>query len=221
VGVGGRLDCFASLAKTEAGSEIMIEGEALILPPEAAGAAKAYLRVERSDEDGLIAGLVAAAAELCEAFIGAPLLVRGFSETIPPEWGYVLSREKVRVPTIPAGGGWRRLTRAPVRAITLVEAIPAEGAAQALPGSAYGVDIDAAGDGWVRVTAPGEARSIRIGYQAGLAAGWAELPAGLRQGILRLAAHFYTNRATESARPSEPPAAVTALWRPYRRIRLR
>jgi uncharacterized phiE125 gp8 family phage protein len=108
-----------------------------------------------------------------------------------------------------------------VRAITLVEAVPAEGAAEALPGGAWGVDIDAAGDGWVRVTAPGEARRIRVGYQAGLAGAWAELPAGLRQGILRLAAHFYMNRAAESARPAEPPAAVTALWRPYRRVRLR
>ena len=109
----------------------------------------------------------------------------------------------------------------PVRAITLVEAIPAEGAAQALPGDAYGIDIDSVGDGWVRLAAPGEARRIRIGYQAGLAGAWEELPAGLRQGILRLAAHFYTNRAADSARPGEPPAAVTALWRPYRRIRLR
>ncbi|HEX8511510.1 MAG TPA: head-tail connector protein [Allosphingosinicella sp.] len=181
----------------------MIEGEALVLPPEAAGAAKAYLRVERSDEDALIAGLVAAAAELCEAFIGGPLLVRGFVETIP------------------AGQAWRRLTGTPVRAITLVEAIPAEGAAQALPSVAYGVDIDPAGNGWVRATGPGKARRLRVGYQAGLAANWAALPAGLRQGILRLAAHFYTNRAPESARSAEPPAAVTALWRPYRRIRLR
>jgi uncharacterized phiE125 gp8 family phage protein len=180
----------------------MIEGEALVLPPEAVGAAKAYLRVERADEDGLIAALVLAAAELCEAFVGGPLLVRGFTETIP------------------AGRAWRRLTRTPVRAITLVEAVEPDGAAGALPGGAYGVDIDAAGDGWVRATAPGEARRIRVGYQAGLAGAWADLPAGLRQGILRLAAHFYTNRAAESGRAVEPPAAVTALWRPYRRIRL-
>lgn len=181
----------------------MIEGEVLVLPPEAAGAAKAFLRVERSDEDGLIAGLVLAAAELCEAFIGQALLERGFTETIP------------------ASRAWQRLARSPVRAITLVEALPAVGEAQALPADSYGVDIDSAGDGWVRLAAPGEARRIRVGYQAGLAGAWAELPAGLRQGILRLAAHFYTNRAAESARPGEPPAAVTALWRPYRRIRLR
>ena len=181
----------------------MIEGEALVLPPEAAGGAKAYLRVERSDEDGLIAGLVAAAAELCEAFVGRALVERSFAETLP------------------AGPAWQRLGRSPVRAITLVEALSADGAAEVLASGLYGIDIDSAGDGWVRLTQPGDARRIRVGYRAGLAVAWADLPAALRQGILRLAAHFYTNRAADGARPGEPPAAVTALWRPYRRIRLR
>ncbi|MGA9581700.1 MAG: head-tail connector protein [Allosphingosinicella sp.] len=180
----------------------MIEGEALVLPPEAAGAAKAYLRVERADEDALIAGLVAAAAELCEAFIGEALLERGFIETIP------------------ASRAWRRLSRGPVRAITPVEALSAQGAAQAIPVDGYGIDIDSQGDGWVRLTGSSEVRRIRVGYQAGLAGTWADLPAALRQGILRLGAHFYTNRAAEGGRASEPPAAVAALWRPFRRLRL-
>ena len=180
----------------------MIEGEALVLPPEAAGAAKAYLRVERSDEDGLIAGLVLAAGELCEAFIGRPLLERDFIETIP------------------AGKAWRRLGNGPVRSITQIESVPAEGPAQALPAAGYGIDIDSRGGGWVRLTATGDVSRIRVGYRAGLAPGWADLPAALRQGILRLAAHFYTSRASEGAKASEPPAAVTALWRPFRRLRL-
>jgi uncharacterized phiE125 gp8 family phage protein len=182
---------------------MMIEGEALVLPPEAAGAAKGFLRVERGDEDGLIAGLVGAAAELCEAFTGQVLLARGFAETMP------------------ASRAWQRLTRTPVRAITLVEALPAEGPAQALASSAYAIDIDANGDGWVRLAEPGELRRIRVGYEAGMAGAWADLPGGLRQGIVRLAAHFYTDRAPEGARRDEPPAAVAALWRPYRRLRLR
>jgi uncharacterized phiE125 gp8 family phage protein len=181
----------------------MIEGEALVLPPEAAGAAKAYLRVERADEDGLIAGLVLAAAELCEAFIGEALLERGFTETMN------------------ASRAWQRLSRSPVRAITQIEALPDEGAAQLLPSAAYGIDIDRRGDGWVRLTSAGDVRRLRIGYRAGRAAGWAELPAALRQGMLRLTAHFYTNRAAEAPRSSEPPAAVAALWRPFRRLRLR
>lgn len=181
----------------------MIEGEALVLPPEAAGAAKGFLRVERSDEDGLIGSLVAAAAELCEGFTGQALLARGFVETMP------------------ASRAWQRLTRTPVRAITLVEALPAEGPAEALASGAYAIDIDSNGDGWVRLTAPGDLRRIRVAYQAGVASAWADLPAALRHGILRLAAHFYTSRSAESGRENEPPAAVTALWRPFRRLRLR
>lgn len=182
----------------------MIEGEALVLPPEAAGAAKGFLRVERADEDALIGGLVGAAAELCEGFTGQALLARGFTETMP------------------ASRAWQRLTRTPVRAITLVEALPAEGPPQALASGGYAIDIDANGDGWVRLTAAGEARRIRVGYEAGVAGAWADLPAALRHGILRLAAHFYTSRVAEGGRGSDaPPAAVTALWRPYRRLRLR
>lgn len=182
----------------------MIEGEALVLPPEAAGAAKGFLRVERSDEDGLIAALAEAAAELCEGFTGRALLARGFVETMP------------------ASRAWQRLGRSPVRAITLVEALPGDGPPLALPGAGYAIDIDANGDGWVRLTGPVEARRIRVGYEAGVAAAWAELPAALKHGILRLAAHFYTVRSAEGARAADPlPAAVAALWRPYRRLRLR
>ena len=182
----------------------MIEGEALVLPPEAAGAAKALLRVERPDEDGLIAAMAVAAAELCEGFTGQALLARGFSETMP------------------ASRAWQRLARTPVRAIAQVEALPQDGPAQALPGGAYAIDVDSNGDGWVRLTGAVEAKRIRVAYEAGVAAGWADLPAALRHGILKLAAHFYASRTAESGRPAaEPPAAVAALWRPYRRIRLR
>ncbi len=182
----------------------MIEAEALVLPPEAAGAAKGYLRVERGDEDGLIGGLTGAAAELCERFTGQALLARGFTETIP------------------ASRAWRRLSRSPVRAIVAVEALPGEGPAQALAVEGYALDIDADGDGWVRLAGPGDPPRIRVRYEAGLAASWADLPAALRHGIVRLAAHFYTSRTSEGrGEAAEPPAAVTALWRPFRRLRLR
>lgn len=180
----------------------MIEGEALVLPPEAAGAAKAYLRVERSDEDALIAGLVLAATELCEAFTGQALVEREFAEILP------------------ADRAWRRLGRSPVRAIDGVEALAADGMAEALAVGAYGVDIDPDGDGWVHTAAAGETRRIRIRYRAGLAGAWADLPAAPREGILRLAGHFYTSRTADGGRAGEPPAAVAALWRPFRRIRL-
>jgi uncharacterized phiE125 gp8 family phage protein len=182
----------------------MIEGEALVLPPEAAGAAKGFLRVERADEDGLIGALTEAAAELCESFTGQVLLARGFAETLA------------------AGRAWQRLGRAPVRAIGPVEALASDGAAQPLASGAYAIDIDARGEGWIRLTAAVEARRIRVEYEAGIAEAWSGLPAALRHGIVRLAAFFYTSRVPDGGRRSDPPpAAVTALWRPYRRLRLR
>jgi len=178
----------------------MIASETLVLPPEATGEAKTYLRVVLADEDALIARLMAGAAELCEQFTGQALLVRGFAETLP------------------CSRAWQRLGRTPVTAITGVETLTPEGAATALAADAYAIDIDANGDGWVRVVEPGAVRRVRAAYQAGLAAEYAGLPEALRRGIVRLAAHFYAER--DKAAEDNPPAAVAALWRPYRRMRL-
>jgi len=182
----------------------MIVGEPLALPPDAAGAAKEYLRVVGADEDALIAQLMLSAAELCESFTGQALIARAFVETLT------------------ANPSWQRLGRTPVRAISLIEEVPREGEPTALPSESYAIDIDANGDGWVRVNGTGDAPRARATYEAGLALEWADLPAALRQGCVRLAAHLYSHRASEGARSAqEPPAAVTALWRPFRRMRLR
>ncbi|HEX8532727.1 MAG TPA: hypothetical protein VF662_01005 [Allosphingosinicella sp.] len=164
----------------------------------ALAAAKAYLRVETADEDGLIASLVASAAALCEAFTGQVLIRRGFQEVLP------------------RSGCWQRLGRTPVSAVAAVEAAGDGGVYAPLMAADYAVDIDAAGDGWVRAGGTGR---VRISYQAGLAADWSGAPEALRQGIIRLAAHFYMHRSDEEE--TAPPAAVAALWRPWRRMRLR
>lgn len=157
--------------------------------------AKAYLRVESDGEDALIGTMVTAAREVCEEFVGGPLVRRALTAMV-------------------AGGGqWQRLAAAPVWSIGTVEAIDAEGAATALPVDAYAVDIDARGEGWVR--APGAVR-VRVTYEAGLAVDPEGVPAPLAQGVIRLAAHLFSARDTAQT----PPAAVTALWRPWRRLRL-
>ena len=43
------------------------------------------------------------------------------------------------------------------------------------------------------------------------------IPEPIRQGVLRLVAHLFAARDDGGG---EMPAAVTALWRPYRRMRL-
>lgn len=161
---------------------------------------KAFLRIATSEEDALLAGLVRAAANMCEAFIGRALIVRGVEETVP------------------AANAWARLGATPVTAIEGMSALAADGSATALAGGDFAIDIDAAGEGWVRLLRAVEAKRVRVAYRAGMATDPNGLPEALRQGILRLAAHLYMNR--ESGREAAPPAAVTALWRPWRRMRL-
>ncbi|MES2337817.1 MAG: hypothetical protein V4537_06970 [Pseudomonadota bacterium] len=156
---------------------------------------KAYLRLETAQDDALVARLVASAGSLCEAFLGQLLIRREVVETLP------------------ASGAWQRLGAAPVAAITGVVAVDAAGATSALPASAYAIDIDPAGDGWIR--ASGAAR-VRVTYRAGLADDAGAVPAAIGQGVVRLAAHLYAHRDAEA----EPPAAIAALWRPFRRLRL-
>ena len=43
---------------------------------------------------------------------------------------------------------------------------------------------------------------------------WAAVPAPVAHGMVVLAAHLFENRGRGDA----PPAAVAALWRPYRRL---
>jgi uncharacterized phiE125 gp8 family phage protein len=163
--------------------------------------AKGYLRIESDADDAGVTALLAAAGAVAEGFLSQAIVIRTFEETIP------------------AVSSWRRLAQTPVRAITSVQGLPTEGAAFDLPVSDYAIDIDADGDGWVRVSNPGAAGRIVVTYQAGIAAGWAGLPDMIRQGIIRLVAHLHAHR--DARDDGRPPIAVAALWRPWRRMRLR
>ncbi|MFV0622951.1 hypothetical protein ACBY01_02915 [Sphingomonas sp. ac-8] len=164
----------------------------------ACAAASAHLRIAATDETAVLEQGAATAFSVCEAFTGHALIAR--------DWQTVL----------PATASWSPLPVQPVTAITAVEGLPADGAAFALPAEGYAIDLSADGTGWVRAPQPGSAGRLRIGFRAGIAEAWEGVPAPLAQGIVLLIAHLFTSR--ESA--GEPPAAVAALWRPWRRMRL-
>lgn len=114
--------------------------------------------------------------------------------------GFVGRRLIVRdfIDRVPADGVWRRLASEPVTAIA---------------GGGLSVDIDAGGAGWVRAEGGGVAS---VTYSAGLAATWDAMPAALAQGVALLAAHLFEHREGDAV----PPAAIAALWRPWRRVRV-
>lgn len=160
---------------------------------------KAYLRVQAGDEDAVIERLVRGAGGLCERFIGQALIIREGAEVV-------------------AGcGEWRRLSTGPVRSIEGVVGLDGAGMETALATEACGIDIDANGDGWVRLSASAGVGRARVTFSAGLAADAAGVPEAIAQGIVRLVAGQYVAR---DGGDGPLPAAVTALWRPWRRMRL-
>ena len=176
----------------------------IVAPAELPGAAldelKQWLAVRSSTDDAVLTGLLRAALETCEAFTGSVPIACLCEEVVP------------------ACADWRALSARPVVAIAGIEGIPAEGARFALPPDSYEIDIDADGTGRVRVIRQGSAGRIAVRFTAGLAPTWELLPEGVRHGLIRLAAHNWRER--DSAGDAAPPAAVAALWRPWRRMRL-
>lgn len=161
--------------------------------------AQAFVRIEIGEEEALLAGLIRSASALCEAFLNQVVIARDFELELP------------------ASGGWERVPLTPVRSITQARSIGVNGVETLLPSSGYAVDIDSSGDGWVRMAQADGATRVRVSGTAGMADDQNGVPEPIRQGVLRLVAHLFTARDGDGG---EPPAAVSALWRPYRRLRL-
>jgi len=169
------------------------------LPVVTMSEAQAYVRIETGEEEAVLAGLIRTASALCEEFIKQVVIARDFAADVA------------------ASGAWERLPLTPIRSLAGAEAVDSGGTTTALSAADYSVDIDSSGDGWVRMTGnPGLSR-IRVSGSAGMADAENDVPEPIRQGVLRLVAHLFTAR---DGAGGEPPAAVTALWRPYRRMRL-
>lgn len=194
---GGEGHGETSMIETDGPGVATLSGEDRAL---AVAAVRAVLRVATEDEDALIAVFAETALGLAEQFLGQVLIAR-----------------TLRV-AVAATTAWQQLAVAPVRAITGIETV----AGAALGADGFAVDIDAAGLGWVRLvrgdvvaSVAGTGTVVAVA-SVGLATGWGDLPTPIRQGVVLLAAYLFDERDAGGA----PPAAVTALWRPFRRIAL-
>lgn len=169
--------------------------------------AKAHLRIEadETDEDPLIEAYLAASIDQVEQAIGLNLSERAVRGTAP---GFD-----------PAGV---RLFRGPVQSIEGVEYDASDGTVAQLEdyrlieGSA--LLLPAFSASWpATMDGPG---TVRVDYIAGYPEG--ELPAGLKQAVLMLMAHYFANReaAVTGTIATTIPIGVEMLLGPYRPIGL-
>jgi uncharacterized phiE125 gp8 family phage protein len=172
-----------------------------ILPASALAELKLWLGISTTHDDALLTALLRAALDMCEAFTGLMPLEAECEEVIP------------------ARGGWLPLSVRPVQAITAASGVMPNGSQTALAAGDYELDLDADGTGRLRLFNRGNATNLAVRFVAGLVPGWDSLPDALRHGIVRLAAHQHRERESSGAAP-QPPAAVAALWQPWRRMRL-
>lgn len=171
----------------------------------ALGELKAWLAITTTREDAGLTALIAAALDTCEGFTRAMPLQAECEEMLP------------------ATPGWHSLATEPVRAITAIATVTPGGTRAAIDPGTHVFDVDAEGRGRVDLLRQYEAGRVAVRFTAGLAPDWDSLPDGLRHGVIRLAAHHYRERndgGPANGPVAGPPAAVAALWQPWRRMRL-
>lgn len=153
-----------------------------------------------TDEDALIAGLLAAATRAVEARAGLALLTQ--------QWRAILDAAPDATLFLPV---------APLQSVDAVRVNDI-----VLDPARYEVATGAPGR--LRRAGPWPGASgvgaIEIDFTAGYGAAEA-VPAPLKQAVRQLAAHFYENRETASeTRTYSVPQSIDALLAPYREFRL-
>ncbi len=180
--------------------------------------ARSWLRVGHEDEDALITGLLDAARARVEHLTGRVLMARGFRETLDA-W------PSARVSFL---SGAVRVAAGPLISVEAVCTYDAQGAAQEWSPDEYRIETGT-DPGRIIPLAPfalprpgRRAGGIEIDFTAGYGPDPDDVPAPLREAVLRLVADSYGGRHAPEARRGEAglPDGVAHLIRPYRSIRL-
>ncbi len=161
---------------------------------------KAWLGITRPNEDKMLVDLLRTSSAMCEAFIGQSPVEVTLEESLPVE------------------AARSRMASRPVQTIMSIEALSDDGTRSTVDTDRYSIEVDGSGSAWVTIKSSLDARAIIVRATCGLAQDWNDVPSSLRHGIIRLAAYYYRDRDHEGT--LEPPASVSALWRPWRDISL-
>lgn len=179
-------------------------GQTLVTPaatlPVTLEEAKAQCRVQHSDEDTLIEGLIAAATEHVEKMLARALV----SQT----WMLTLDEFSATMP----------LPLSPLIAVDMVEYTDTLGATQTASASLYTVDATSEpgcvvlnkGASWPETI--DAINAVQITYEAG----YATVPAPIKHAILLLIGHWFAHREAVGDAAQDVPMAVDALLVNYR-----
>ena len=173
--------------------------------------AKAHLRVDGTAEDTLIGTLILTSRLHIEAALGLALMTQSWRLTLDA-WP---KRRELELPL------------RPLRSVSSVKVLTADGAAETVSPASYVVDIDGTPPRIVPNSGSWPlpekaANGIEIEFTAGFGDEAADVPAPVRQALLLLIAHWYEHRdpIEVGSRDAAIPAAVSDLLAPYRAVRL-
>ncbi len=182
--------------------------------------AKAWLRLDTSDEDDIVTALISSARAAIEVHTSRLFVTQTWRLTLD-DWP--------TVPTgfcsvAPPGNAMMTLPLAPIASITAIRVYDAGGAPQVMAPASYvlrGPPEDRWIDFIVAPPSPGQTRGgIEVDVIVGVGAP-ADVPQALRQAILMLVARLYENRGDGvEPTPEMTRGAIHSLIAPFRRPRL-
>jgi uncharacterized phiE125 gp8 family phage protein len=173
--------------------------------PVSVAEAKAHLRLDTSDEDALVGGLIVAARQWCEGYQNRAYVTQTW-DLVLDRWSCEPDLDRIRIP-LP-----------PLQSVASLKYTDADDVQTTMPASEYLVDVAsqpgrlmlAYGRSWPTVTLR-PAAAIEIRFTAGYGAA-AEVPETVKQAIKLLVGHLYEHREATSVQDlSEVPFAVKAL----------
>ncbi|MDE2337572.1 MAG: head-tail connector protein [Alphaproteobacteria bacterium] len=194
---------------------------------------KTFLRVDQSNDDNFITGLITAARMFCEAETGRALIERNYSlflDRWPDEerysaFDYRDAERRIPTPLViaPRGIG---LPYPPLVSVAQVNVYAADNSVAVFDASNYFVDT-AGAPGRLVLTLGAVpplpwriANGIEIQYTAGYGLAETDVPQLLRQGMMQIIAHLYEHRG-DSPDQALLASGAAAIFKPYRLASLR
>ena len=180
----------------------------LVEPADVSGDAlselKSWLGITRPNEDALLADLLQTGLAMCEAFTGQAPLSQLIEERLPTKSGTSV------------------LVSRPAMSFSTLDLVAQNGDRTPVDASQFKVEIDANGSLSITLMQDLQGQNVTATARVGTSGDWQGIPSALKQGIIRLCAHYYRDRDRpgDPKKASSPPAIVSALWRPYQSLRL-